>query len=67
MAGVLAVACLSTAATTALALAASRANYPGGAALEALHRAIDADNRKSDKVHCVACGVLCVAWWSRTS
>lgn len=50
LAGVIAVACLSTGATTALALAAARANYPGGAALQALHRAIDAETRKSDKV-----------------
>ncbi|CAN0198666.1 unnamed protein product [Pylaiella littoralis] len=49
LAGVLAVACLATAGTTALALAASRANYPGGEALLALHRAIDADTRKSSK------------------
>lgn len=50
VAGVVAVACLSSAATTTLALAAARANYPGGAALEALHRAIDTEVRKSDKV-----------------
>eukprot|EP00903_Cladosiphon_okamuranus_P016835 g15525.t2 len=49
VAGVVSVACLSTAATTALALAAARVNYPGGAALQALHRAIDAETRQSDK------------------
>lgn len=57
LAGVIAVAGLSTAATTALALAAARANYPGGEALQALHRAIDAETRKSDKV----CGVECLS------
>eukprot|EP00752_Nemacystus_decipiens_P012960 g11469.t1 len=47
--GGVAVGWLLTGATTALALAAARANYPGGAALEALHSAIEAEVRTSDK------------------
>lgn len=53
LAGVLAAAVLGTVCTTVLAVAVSRENYPGAAALEALHRAIDADSsttRASKKV-----------------
>lgn len=65
LAGLVAVVCVSTAATTALGLVASRANYPGGVALEALHRAIDAENRKPDKVRCIVWFAACFVWWSR--
>ncbi|CBJ26756.1 Dolichyl-P-Man:Man(7)GlcNAc(2)-PP-dolichyl-alpha-1,6-mannosyltransferase, family GT22 [Ectocarpus siliculosus] len=46
---VVGLALIATAGTTALALTASSANYPGALALEALHRVIDADHRESVK------------------
>ncbi|CAM9889786.1 unnamed protein product [Scytosiphon promiscuus] len=49
LAGVLGAACLATAATSTLATLASRKNYPGGFALKALHKAIDAETRRFDK------------------
>ncbi|CAM9137083.1 unnamed protein product [Ectocarpus sp. 4 AP-2014] len=46
---VVGLALIVTAGTTALAVTASSANYPGALALEALHRVIDADHRESVK------------------
>ncbi|CAN0092598.1 unnamed protein product [Ectocarpus sp. 6 AP-2014] len=46
---VVGLALIATAGTTALAVAASSANYPGALALEALHRVVDADHRESVK------------------
>ena len=49
---VVAVVVVSTLATTSIAVVASRANYPGAAALEALHRAVDEDGWGPEKVRC---------------
>ncbi|CAN0481725.1 unnamed protein product [Ectocarpus sp. 12 AP-2014] len=46
---VVGLALVATAGTTALAVTASSANYPGALALEALHRVVDADHRESVK------------------
>ena len=39
--------------TTVIAASASRTNYPGAAAMEALHRAVDEDGWSPDKVGCL--------------
>lgn len=41
---------IATAGTTALAVTASTANYPGALAFQALHGVIDAEHRESVKV-----------------
>ncbi|CAM9869902.1 unnamed protein product, partial [Ectocarpus fasciculatus] len=46
---VMGLALIATVGTTALAVTASTANYPGALALEALHRVIDAEHRESVK------------------
>lgn len=47
---ILALAVIATAGTTMLAIVVSRANYPGAAALDTLHRTIDLDRRSPDEV-----------------